>query len=552
MLLFRLILGLAFLATTLCAAAPTGGHLADLHGGKGVQCTDCHGKGRKVKVDDSETVPNSNCVNCHGDLKAVGENSKGHINPHISHLGKINCTVCHAGHQASQVYCANCHGFDLKIPAGGPHAPQANPLPTAPALPKGKIQTERTEVLVVGGGAAGMTAAITAHDAGAKVILLEKQPLTGGNSMLAAGGMNAAETRVQAMKGVKDTKELMFQDTAKGGKGLGDPALVHILADSSAASLDWLTGIGADMSDLGRMGGASQDRCHRPKGGSAVGAHIAAVLKENAAKRGLDVRVNSQVVKILKDGKGRITGVLVKGRHRGLYRINAKVLVLATGGFSANAELVAHYQPRMKGMITSNQPGATGDGVALGEAVGGELVQMKEIQIHPSVASGSRILITEAVRGNGAILVNREGKRFFNEIGTRDAVSQAVLHQTGESAFMVFDEGVRRSLKQIDGYFHLDLVKEGESPEALAKAIEVPSDAFRATLDRYNQAVDAKQDGDFKRPDLPRALRTAKFYAIEVAPGIHYTMGGLKIDADTRVIAKDGKPIPGLYAAGEV
>jgi fumarate reductase flavoprotein subunit len=188
----------------------------------------------------------------------------------------------------------------------------------------------------------------------------------------------------------------------------------------------------------------------------------------------------------------------------------------------------------------------------LGEAAGGQLQDMKEIQIHPTVAAGSRILITEAVRGNGAIVVNHEGKRFMNELTTRDKASAAILAQTGKSAFMIFDEGVRKSLKQIEGYFHLELVKEGETPEALAAQIKVPADALKATIDTYNQAVDKKDDAEFKRADMPRALRTPKYYAIEIKPGVHYTMGGLDINTETQVKAKDGKPIAGFYAAGEV
>jgi fumarate reductase flavoprotein subunit len=244
--------------------------------------------------------------------------------------------------------------------------------------------------------------------------------------------------------------------------------------------------------------------------------------------------------------------VQVEGKHRGLYTINAKAVVLTAGGFSANPEKVAMYRPEFKGMTTSNQPGATGDGLDIGAAAGGELMDMKEIQIHPTVAAGSRILITEAVRGNGAILVNHEGKRFVNELTTRDKASAAILGQTGKSAFMVFDEGVRQSLKQIDGYFHLELVKEGETPEALAAQIKVPADALKATIETYNQAVDKKDDVEFKRADMPRALRTPKYFAIEIKPGVHYTMGGLKINTDSQVIAKDGKPIAGFFAAGEV
>ena len=435
----------------------------------------------------------------------------------------------------------------MKIPAA-----EGAGSPMAAAKPAGQQAAEQADVVVIGAGAAGMTAAITAHDAGAKVIVLEKQPITGGNSMLAAGGMNAAETKYQKELGIQDSVDLMIQDTMKGGNNLNDPELVKILAKNSAGSIDWLTSIGADMSEVGMMAGASTKRRHGPKGGKAVGAHLIDTLRSNAAERKIDARVNSKVVKILEDSSGKVTGVQVEGKHRGLYTINAKAVVLTSGGFSANPERVAKYRPEFKGMTTSNQPGATGDGLDLGAAAGGELKDMKEIQIHPTVSAGSKILITEAVRGNGAIVVNQEGKRFMNELTTRDKASNAILEQTGKMAYMVFDEGVRQSLKQIDGYFHLEMVKEGETPEALAEAIKVPPQAFKATIETYNQAVDKKDDAEFKRADIPRPLRTPKYYAIAIKPGIHYTMGGLKINTDTQVIAKDGKPIPGFYAAGEV
>jgi len=524
--------------------------LAGLHAKNDLNCAACHGDGKEITVDDNESVVNQNCTTCHGTLAELSVNSKEAINPHKSHLGIISCTTCHHGHVASKAYCLNCHTYEMKIPASEGQSEQ----PQQTAVREGKArkpQPEQVDVIIIGAGATGLTSAITAHEAGAKVVVFEKQPFTGGNSMLAAGGMNAAGTRFQKEKGIEDSAELMYQDTMKGGQNINDPVLVRILADNSARSIDWLTSIGADMSDVGRMGGASVNRTHRPSGGSAVGAHVIEVLRAKAASMKIDIRVNSKVVKLLENNEGWVTGVQVEGKHTGLYSLMAKAVVLTTGGFSANPEKVAYYRPEFKGMTTSNQPGATGDGIELGTAVGGELKDMKEIQIHPTVAANSRILITEAVRGNGAILVNHDGKRFVNELTTRDKASAAILEQTGKSAFLLFDEEIRKSLKQIDGYFHLDLVKEGATIQELAAAVKMPAETLEATIATYNKAFDDKIDAEFKRPDMPRPLRTAKYYAIEIKPGVHYTMGGLKINTESQVIAKDGKPVPGFFAAGE-
>jgi fumarate reductase flavoprotein subunit len=425
----------------------------------------------------------------------------------------------------------------------------------APADMDKKAKVEASvDVVVIGSGGAGLSAAISIHDLGASVIVLEKQPITGGNTMLSAGGMNAANTRYQQALHIEDSVPLMIEDTMRGGGGLSDLELVTILAANSAGSVDWLATLGVDLSDVGKLAGATVNRAHRPKGGKAIGAHLIDVLRRKIAERGIDVRVNSTVAKIVEDDGGNVVGVQVVGRHSQLYAIEAKAVVLAAGGFSANPERVAFYCPTCAGMITSNQPGATGDGLDLAAAINGQLVQMEQVQIHPTLAAGSRILITEAVRGNGAVLVNREGLRFVNEMATRAVVSGEVLKQTGRTAFVVFDAGVRQALAQIEGYVKLGLVKEAGSLQQLAGMLAMPEAALSNTIDTYNQAYASAPnhiDPDFGRL-IPRALNASPYYAIEVAPGIHYTMGGLKIDTQARVISATGTPIPGLFAAGEV
>ncbi|MCL2309418.1 MAG: flavocytochrome c [Proteobacteria bacterium] len=417
-----------------------------------------------------------------------------------------------------------------------------------------KRSDESADVVVVGSGGAGLTAAITAFDLGVKVIVLEKMPITGGNTQLSAGGMNAAETVIQKKKGVEDSWKTMYDDTMKGGKNINNPQLVEILAKNSAGSIDFLLSLGADVTDLGRMAGASVNRTHRPTGGEAVGHNLVHTLRQNAIKRGLDVRTGARVLKILSDKQGKVAGVEAEDRNGRKYKINAPVVILACGGFSANLERVTKYRPEYAGFSSTNQPGATGDGLDLAAALGAKLIDMEQIQIHPTQAAGSKILITEAVRGNGAIMVNREGKRFVDELTTRDAASAAVLKQTGKSAFLLFDQDIRKSLKQIEGYYHLELVKEGETPQELAKACGITDGgALAATIKKYNDYQAAKKDEEFGRADMPRPIKTAKFAAIEIRPGIHYTMGGVKIDTKTRALrAKDEQPIPGLYGAGEV
>jgi len=410
----------------------------------------------------------------------------------------------------------------------------------------------RTDIVVIGSGGAGLSAAITAHDLGAKAIVLEKMPITGGNTQIASGGMNAAGTRYQAARGIKDSWQIMYDDTLKGGQNRGIPALVEILARSSAASLDWLVSLGADLTEVSRAGGASVDRSHGPKDGGPVGPEIMKALRAAIAQRRIDVRTNSDVMNVLLRPDGSAGGVLVREPIGHLYQIDAKVVILASGGFASNIAMVKRYRPEYAGFSTTNQPGATGDGIELADELGAQLRDMDQIQIHPTLAAGTNILISEATRGQGAILVNHEAKRFVNEITTRDAASAAVLKQTGKTAFLIFDEALRRKMGLIEGYFHLGFVKQGATPEALAQAINVDGATLAATIAAYNKYRQDKVDPDFGRPDMPRAIDQPNYYSIEIQPGIHYTMGGVLIDEGARAIGRDGRLIEGLYAVGEV
>jgi len=452
----------------------------------------------------------------------------------------------------------NINSFDAVSGATITSKATAEAIKNALDKASGKVQVaaavkdESCDIVIIGAGGAGMVASIEAAQKGAKVILLEKMGVTGGNTTSATGGMNAAETSVQKKLGIEDTKDQFYEDTMKGGYNKNDASLVRNLVEKAAETVDWLMGIGVDLSDVGKMAGSTNKRTHRPQGGAAVGAHMVPVLEDAAVKAKVDLRKNSKVVDVLKED-GKAAGVVVETNGE-KYTIKAKAVIIATGGFGASPEMVIKYKPELEGFGTTNHKGATGDAFAWIEKFNGQLTQMDEIQTHPTVVPGNGLMITEAVRGNGAIMVNREGKRFGSEMATRDVMSKAILNQTGKTAYLVFDTSVRKSLKAIEGYVKQGLLTEGETPEALAEKLGIPAADFADTIKKYNDIQASGNDAEFgrKASEMPRALAEGPYFAVEVGPAIHHTMGGIKINTKAEVLDKNNNVIPGLYAAGEV
>ncbi len=430
-----------------------------------------------------------------------------------------------------------------------PEVEEAPPEEEAPEVEEDLNIT--TDIVVIGAGGAGLTAALEAKNAGKDVIVVEKMPMVGGNSLRATGGLNAAGTPQQEALGIEDSPEIHYQDTMKGGYEKNDPELVRTLTNDAPKAVEWLIGIGADLSDVGKLAGSTNSRAHRPTGGAAVGPHIVQVLKENIEKENIEVLLNTEATEILYEDN-MVKGITAKDKERNVITIEAKAVIIATGGFSANSEMVTELNSELAGFGTTNHPGATGDGIVMATKIGAATTQMEEIQTHPTVVPTNGYMITEAVRGNGAIIVNRDGKRFTNEMGTRDVVSEAILEQEKETAFLFFDDSVRESLSAIDGYIQMGLTTEGESIEEIAAALEISAENLQATIDSYNSYVEAQEDPEFARPDMPRKLEKAKYYAIEIGPAIHHTMGGLKINSNAEVLNTNGDTISGLYAAGEV
>ena len=406
------------------------------------------------------------------------------------------------------------------------------------------------DVIIVGSGGAGMTAAIEAKDAGMNPVILEKMPMAGGNTSKASAGLNASETSVEKAQGITDSNDKFYEETLKGGGGTNDKELIRYFVDHSAAAVDWLAQNDIVLDNLTTTGGMSVSRTHRPHDGSAVGAYLVKGLEENISKRDIPVFVNSDVTKINeKDGKVSGVEVKIEGETK---QVDSKAVVVTTGGFGANQKMIAKYRPDLKDYVTTNAAGSTGDGIEMISALGGALVDMDKIQIHPTVFQKTGYLVSESIRGEGAILVNKEGKRFFNEMDTRDKVSAAELKQDGKYAYAIFGEGTKDKVKAVDQYISKDMVVEADNVEELAKKLDIKPEELNATVTKWNKAVADKKDSEFGRTTGMTNDISGKVYAIKVAPGIHHTMAGVKINTQTQVLKEDGQPIKGLYAAGEV
>ena len=463
------------------------------------------------------------------------------------------------------------------------------------------VEDATCDIVIVGAGGAGMSAALQAIDSGVEsVIVVEKAGSTGGNTSRATGGMNAAKTAAQDSNAWKDatttaveatiakakaaayadkiadliatveeqfeaykanpvgyfdSTELFALDTIVGGSGINDVDLVMTMVNGSAEAIDWLATKNADLVSVGSFGGASVMRIHRALTAEGkttpVGAYLVKTLTaEVEAVEKIDLRLNTTATEIVVTD-GKVAGVKVSTEN-GEYTINAKAVILATGGFGADLERVAAYQPSLEGFVTTNALTVTGDGIDMATAIGAATVDMEQIQIHPSVYTETSALITEGIRGDGAILVNQGGKRFVNELETRNVVSAAELAQEGGYAWTIVDQKMMDASATYNGYYTKGFAVMGNTIEELAAAMGTDAAVLTETMNTWNAAVAAQNDAEFGRLSFANPLDTAPFYAVKVAPGIHHTMGGLKINTVAEVLTEAGEAIPGLFAAGEV
>ena len=426
-------------------------------------------------------------------------------------------------------------------------------------LPK----TSNYDVVVIGAGGAGFSAAITAKNAGANVVLLEKMPAVGGNSLISGAEMNVARNWVQPKLGINDdSPELHAQDTFKGGDGKGDMKVINVMTHEALDAAKWCRdylGVRFEDDNLFFFGGHSRKRALIPVG--HTGTEFIAKFQAKADELGIPVITNMKAEELIKDKDGRVVGV--KATMDGSeYTFNAKGgVVLATGGFGANPEMVKKYNPKIDERFkTTDAPGSTGEALYMAERAGAELVNMGYIQTYPicDPISGAIELIADA-RFDGAIMLNQEGKRFVEELQRRDVLSEAILNQTGRYCWVLWNDKigsisntVKAHANEYEAFTKQGVMTTCDDLKCIADFTKIPFDQLQKTVKRVSDMAGKGNDKDFNHRAGLMDMQQGKYYVIKAVPSTHHTMGGVRINEKAEALTAEGKVIPGLWAAGEV
>lgn len=417
------------------------------------------------------------------------------------------------------------------------------------------VGDDKYDVIVVGSGAAGLTAAIFAADKGAKVVVFEKMPVIGGNTLISSGILNAPDPERQKPQGIQDSEELFYNQTLQAGHFKSNPELLRVLVQNAKPTLDWLESIGVKFKKgVFQVYGGLWPRSHYPS--VSHGRGYIAALSEECRKRNIPIVTNAEVFEIVKEGS-RVVGVKVRYKGKEELSHAGKGVVIASGGFTANLDKCYELDARLKGMKYTGSPSATGEMLEMARKAGAQLAGLEDIQCNlgPDVGythrSGFHLDVTRH------ILVNNQGKRFVAEDNTRDYIRDAVLAQPDKVVFSVVDKDGFQNLSSLFQQAGILGEREGEhysadSVSELAAKMKVPYQNLEASIRQYNEAVDTKKD-PFGRESwmLKQKIQHPPFYAARVKMAIHYTMGGIVINKFAQVLDSEGEPIPGLYAAGE-
>ena len=443
------------------------------------------------------------------------------------------------------------------------------------------------DAIVIGSGLAGLSATLNLLDRGGKVIVVEKEHRLGGNSNKASSGINAC----CPTNGTHDFIEAFRNDTTRSAGDSARLPLINTLVENSGGAVEWLKDrVGVDLSLVAQLGGHVFKRTHRPKNGM-VGAEIIygvqKAIKEYEKSGMVEIMVDTSVQKLIQDEDGRVIGVEVKhlkeddNDNTSPTRLMAPNVVLATGGFASDrrgSSYLAKYRPELLGFPATAGDFSTGDGVTLATALGAGIVDMEKVQIHPTgwvdpkdPSNPSKILAGELMRGVGGILINSEGERFCDELGTRAYVTDKMLshdpfyakskkwEESNDNlptfSLVISSSAAEDGKKHVDHYTHKGLLTRLDGVSALATWMAVDEEQVRSTLQQYQQDAEAGADswGKTSFRGVPQKdLDKEVFYAGTVTPVLHYCMGGITINNEGSVLDQNGTAIPGLHAAGEV
>lgn len=487
--------------------------------------------------------------------------------------------------------------------AGGDIAAFQKPVPEKIKKVAG-ITKGSADLIIVGAGGAGLSAAVTAKDLDVKnVLVLEKMPVIGGNTLRCASAFNAAdpdrqkalpmtetlkeavvkaisekpvsEEHAKLMADVKakyeaylksgsktlfDCPEWHALQTYNGGDKVGQIPLIRQYSNNVLDTLHWMQSKGSPVMDRVSQGaGALWQRTHQLDAPAGLG--LIDPLYQSAVKQGVNFKLGMRVQDLILNDKGRVIGVTATDKVGNKYEFTSKDgVILATGGYSQNKEMRRKSAPHLTPeMVSTNQPGATGDGIVIATRHGADTTGMNYVQVYPLATPGTGALQGRARKMSGlddVIDVNKNGERFVKEDARRDEFVAAIKKQPGGVVYDINDSSIVKPLnsfnEDVETLVSIGRIYKADSLADLAKQLGMPADKLEATVAEFNKMVEAKNDPKFGRKLFDRPIVKPPFYATPRAPSIHHTMGGLQISTNAQVLDKNGKPIPGLYAAGEV
>lgn len=428
---------------------------------------------------------------------------------------------------------------------------------------KKEDSNQQYNVVVVGSGGAGFSAAIEAKEAGKSVVLIEKMPAVGGNTLISGAEMNVPNNWVQKKLGIKgDSPEKMAEDTIKGGDKLGNPHMIQVMTEHALDAATWLKDdIKVEFLDdqLFQFGGHSYKRALIPKG--HTGQEVITKFKAKADKLDIPIKLNTTAKELVKEDD-KVTAVKAENKEGDIITYHAKDgVILTTGGFGSNVEMRKKYNPKMdESYMSTVTEGSTGDGIVMAEAIGADLTNMENIQTYPICNPKTGVISLLAdTRFDGAILVNQEGNRFVEELERRDVISNAILKQTGGYTYQIWNDKINdisgtMSVHEAE-YNELKkqkLITKADTLEEAAEFFDIDVNNLKETVKKVNDYAKTGKDKDFNHRGKLVSLEEGPYYIEKAAPSVHHTMGGLIINDKTEVLDKEGKPIPGLYAAGEL